>query len=171
MMVLLEFLSSSLELPATSAARFSQLTATGVRVRALARNPRTAGLPPHVDVVRGDLGLDRPAGRRHSLSGADPQAHAAHRIPLLSVQDSTPLLPRRAANPVAARHAQIERLIETSGRPWTFLRPGMFAAKCPVLVGAADPRRRRCRAPAPCRRSYSSDPRAGHRRSRGPRLV
>ncbi len=33
----------------------SQLPATGVRVRALARNPHTAGLPPHVDVVRGDL--------------------------------------------------------------------------------------------------------------------
>ena len=35
----------------------SQLPATGVRVRALARNPHTAGLPPHVDVVRGDLTL------------------------------------------------------------------------------------------------------------------
>ena len=35
----------------------SQLPATGVRVRALARNPQTAGLPPHVEVVRGDLTL------------------------------------------------------------------------------------------------------------------
>ena len=33
----------------------SQLPPTGARVRALARNPHTAGLPPHVDVVRGDL--------------------------------------------------------------------------------------------------------------------
>jgi uncharacterized protein YbjT (DUF2867 family) len=33
----------------------SQLPATGVRVRALARDPHTAGLPAHVDVVRGDL--------------------------------------------------------------------------------------------------------------------
>src|SRR5437762_5547530 len=31
----------------------SQLPATGVRVRALVRSPHTAGLPPHVDVVRG----------------------------------------------------------------------------------------------------------------------
>jgi uncharacterized protein YbjT (DUF2867 family) len=80
----------------------SQLPATGVRVRALARNPQTAGLPPHVDVVRGDLtvaetldeclaGVDaaflvwtapRPLSPR---SGAD-RVRTAHRIPLLSVQ-------------------------------------------------------------------------------------
>ncbi|MFI4944200.1 MAG: NmrA family NAD(P)-binding protein, partial [Burkholderiales bacterium] len=30
----------------------SQLIARGVRIRALARNPATAGLPPQVDVVR-----------------------------------------------------------------------------------------------------------------------
>ena len=32
------------------------------------------------------------------------------------------------ANPVAALHAEIERLIDASGLRWTFLRPGMFAA-------------------------------------------
>lgn len=31
------------------------------------------------------------------------------------------------ANPIAALHAEIERLIEASGLQWTFLRPGMFA--------------------------------------------
>ena len=31
-------------------------------------------------------------------------------------------------NPVRELHAGIERLIERSGRVWTFLRPGMFAA-------------------------------------------
>src|ERR1035438_8626276 len=35
----------------------SQLPATDVEVRALVRNPRTAGLPSHVDVVTGDLTL------------------------------------------------------------------------------------------------------------------
>jgi uncharacterized protein YbjT (DUF2867 family) len=35
----------------------SQLLARGVRVRALARNPPTTGLPPQADVVRGDLTL------------------------------------------------------------------------------------------------------------------
>jgi|HubBroStandDraft_6_1064221.scaffolds.fasta_scaffold676310_2 hypothetical protein len=35
----------------------SQLCARGACVRALARNPTTAGLPPQVEVVRGDLTL------------------------------------------------------------------------------------------------------------------
>ena len=35
----------------------SQLLVMGVQVRALARNPHTAGLPLFVDVVRGDLTL------------------------------------------------------------------------------------------------------------------
>jgi len=33
----------------------SQLPAAGVRIRALVRDPRTAGWPPHVDVICGDL--------------------------------------------------------------------------------------------------------------------
>jgi uncharacterized protein YbjT (DUF2867 family) len=44
----------------------SQLLTTDVRVRALTRNPDAAGLPPEVEVVRGDLtapeALGRPAG-------------------------------------------------------------------------------------------------------------
>jgi rhamnose transport system permease protein len=40
------------------------------------------------------------------------------------------------------------------------IRPGMFAANCPVVVRAADPRRRRCRALALSGCSYSSDRRA-----------
>jgi uncharacterized protein YbjT (DUF2867 family) len=31
-------------------------------------------------------------------------------------------------NPVRALHAEVERLIEASGRQWTFLRPGMFSS-------------------------------------------
>jgi uncharacterized protein YbjT (DUF2867 family) len=70
----------------------------------------------------------RPASRRHSHSGADREAHAAHRIPLISAQHGTPFFQQPQPNPVAALHAEIERLIETSGRQWTFLRPGVFAA-------------------------------------------
>src|SRR5437899_523168 len=44
-------------------------TANGARVRALVRNPQTAGLPPHVDVVRGDLTL--PATLDGCLEGID----------------------------------------------------------------------------------------------------
>ncbi len=140
-------MSSSLELPATSAARFvSQLPATGVRVRALARNPHTAGLPPHVDVVRGDLTL--PETLDECLDGIDsvflvwtapPAAIApaleriakhARRIVFLSSPYKTPhpFFQKPQPNPVSAMHAEIERLIETSGLQWTFLRPGMFAA-------------------------------------------
>src|SRR5213078_2310956 len=35
----------------------SQLATTGAQVRALTRNPDAAGLPPQVDVMRGDLTL------------------------------------------------------------------------------------------------------------------
>ncbi len=124
----------------------SQLPATGVRVRALARNPHTAGLPPHVDVVRGDLTL--PETLDECLDGIDavflvwtaPPAAVApalerivrhtRRIVFLSSPYKTahPFFQGGQPNPVAALHAEIERLIETSGRQWTFLRPGMFAA-------------------------------------------
>jgi uncharacterized protein YbjT (DUF2867 family) len=124
----------------------SQLLATGVRVRALARNPHTAGLPPHVDVVRGDLTLARTLDE--CLDGVDavflvwcaPPAAVApalerivrqrRRIVFLSSPHKTahPFFQGGQPNPVAALHAEIERLIETSGRQWTFLRPGVFAA-------------------------------------------
>src|SRR5438034_11830457 len=124
----------------------SQLLGTGVRVRALARNPHAAGLPPHVDVVRGDLTL--PETLDGCLDGIDavflvwtapPAAVApaleriakhARRIVFLSSPYKTahPFFQGGQPNPVTALHAEIERLIETSGRQWTFLRPGMFAS-------------------------------------------
>src|SRR5207245_5740483 len=33
-------------------------------------------------------------------------------------------------NPLRAVHSGVERLIETSGVEWTFLRPGVFALNC-----------------------------------------
>ncbi len=124
----------------------AQLPATGARVRALVRNPGSAGLPPHVEVVRGDLTLA--GGLEECLDGIDavflvwcapPAAVApaleliakhARRIVFLSSPYKTahPFFQGAQPNPVAALHAEIERLIEASGRQWTFLRPGMFAA-------------------------------------------
>src|SRR5712692_6720048 len=124
----------------------SQLPVTGVRVRALARNPHTAGLPPHVDVVRGDLTLAETLDE--CLDGIDavflvwtaPPAAVTpalerivrhtRRIVFLSSPHKTPhpLFQGGQPNPVTALHTEIERLIETSGCQWTFLRPGMFAA-------------------------------------------
>jgi len=122
----------------------SQLPATGLRVRALARNPHAAGLPPHVDVVRGDLTL--PETLDECLDGIDavflvwtaPPATvcpALERIPKHARRILFPSAPLKTAhsffqqpNPLRALGADIERLIETSGRQWTFLRPGMFAS-------------------------------------------
>jgi len=146
----------------------SRLAATGTQVRAMARNPGAARLPPQVEVVRGDLTL--PETLDGCFDGIDtvflvwtapPAAVApaleritkhARRIVYLSA-------PLKTANPLRAMFEQIERLIETSGLQWTFLRPGMFAAKRPELVGAADSRWR-CRALAVSRRSYSPGRRA-----------
>jgi len=122
----------------------SQLAATGARVRALARNPDAAHLPAQVEVARGDLTL--PETLDACLEGIEavflvwtaPPATVpaalerivkpARRIVFLSAPLKTAHPLFQQPNPARALHAQIERLIETSGLQWTFLRPGMFAA-------------------------------------------
>ena len=124
----------------------AQLPASSVRVRALVRNPRTAGLPPHVEVVRGDLTLREtldecldavdavflvwvapPAAVPAALARI---AKRTRRIVFLSspLKTAHPFFQRPQPNPVSALHKEIERLIEASVREWTFLRPGMLAA-------------------------------------------
>jgi uncharacterized protein YbjT (DUF2867 family) len=122
----------------------SQLAARGVEVRAMARNPGAAHLPPQVAVVRGDLTL--PETLDACLDGIDTVflvwtapaaavapaleriARHARRIVFLSAPFKTPHPLFQQPNPGRAMVEQIERLIETSGLAWTFLRPGMFAA-------------------------------------------
>jgi uncharacterized protein YbjT (DUF2867 family) len=122
----------------------SQLVAADAQVRALTRNPEAAGLPPEVDVVRGDLTV--PADLDRCMDGVDAvflvwtappgavpaavdrMAEHAGRIVFLSAPHRTPHPLFQQPNPLAAMHAEIERLIEASGLRWTFLRPGMFAA-------------------------------------------
>jgi uncharacterized protein YbjT (DUF2867 family) len=122
----------------------SQLLATDVRVRALTRDPGSANLPDEVEVMRGDLTV--PETLDACLDGvdvvffvwtADPRAVSmavdriskyAPRIVFLSSPHQTPHPLFQQPNPLAAMHAEIERLIRTSGLDWTFLRPGMFAA-------------------------------------------
>ena len=121
----------------------SQLMAIGEQVRALARNPDTAGLPPQVEVVRGDLTVPDTLDR--CLDGIDtvflvwvgPPASVgpaleriakyARRIVFLSAPLKTPHPLFQQPNPGRTLAEQIERLIEMSGLHWTFLRPGMFA--------------------------------------------
>src|SRR5207249_4239383 len=88
----------------------SQLVSTGAQVRAMTRNPDTAGLPPQVEMMRGDLTV--PETLDACLEGIDTvflvwvaqpplllplwngsKARTAHRIPLSPAQDGTPLLP------------------------------------------------------------------------------
>ena len=121
----------------------SRLLATDARVRALTRNPDAADLPPEAEVVRGDLTV--PGSLDECLDGVETvflvwtaQAGAvpaaveriarhARRIVFLSSPYQTPHPFFQQPNPLAALHAEIERLIKASGLQWTFLRPGMFA--------------------------------------------
>lgn len=122
----------------------SQLAAKGAPVRAMARNPGAAQLPPQVEVVRGDLTL--PESLDACLEGIDalflvwtaPAAAVApaleritkhaRRIVYLSAPLKTAHPLFQQPNLLRTMFEQIERLIETSGRQWTFLRPGMFSA-------------------------------------------
>ena len=129
----------------------SGLLATGARVRALTRNPETAGLPPEVDVVRGDLDATR--GLEKYLDSVDtvfllwrsmtadtaPQfleaaSKHARRIVFLSssaIRDGV----KEQSNPIGKVHADIENLIQRSGLEWTFLRPGGFATNALMWWG------------------------------------
>jgi uncharacterized protein YbjT (DUF2867 family) len=153
----------------------SRLAAAGAQVRAMARNPGAARLPPQVEVVRGDLTLPRTLDG--CLDGIDAVflvwtapaaavapaleriAKHARRIVFLSAPHKTAHPLFQQTNPLRAMVEQIERLIETSGLRWTFLRPGMFAANALRWWNAADSSRR-CRALAASRRSDCPDRRA-----------
>ena len=121
----------------------SQLPSTGLQVRALVRNPAAARLPAHVEVIYGDL--TRPETLHEGLEGIDtvflvwvaPAEAAApalgqitkrvRHIVLLSAPLKTAHPLFQQPNPSRTRAELLERLIETSGVEWTFLRPGMFA--------------------------------------------
>jgi uncharacterized protein YbjT (DUF2867 family) len=124
----------------------SQLRDTGCRIRAMSRNPRSAHLPPDVEVVRGDLCA--PDTLDACLTGIDsvflvwiaPLAAAApaleriaahaRKIVLLTSPHRTPHPFFQQPNALRTMHAGVEQLIEASGLRWTFLRPGLFANNC-----------------------------------------
>jgi uncharacterized protein YbjT (DUF2867 family) len=124
----------------------SKLLANGCHVRALSRNPESARLPAGVEVVRGDLSspatLDRSLGRVDAVflvwigplapAAAAIERLTAHagRIVFLTAPHRTPHPFFQQPNAMAAVHAGVEQLIEQSGRPWTFLRPHVFALNC-----------------------------------------
>src|SRR4051812_20798484 len=120
-----------------------QLTAAGAQFRAMTRDPDAAGLPAHLDVVRGDLtvaeSLDaclRDIDTVFLVWVAPPEAIAgaleriaahARRIVYLTAPLKTPHPFFQQPNPSRALAERMERAIEQSGLEWTFVRAGMFA--------------------------------------------
>jgi uncharacterized protein YbjT (DUF2867 family) len=122
-----------------------QLIGAGVPVRALTHRPEAAAtLPGSVDVVTGDLTV--PESLDAVLRGVSavflvwtvPHATApavverlatdARRVVFLSSPHQTPHPFFQQPNPLAALHADIERLIAAAGLESTIIRPGMFAS-------------------------------------------
>jgi uncharacterized protein YbjT (DUF2867 family) len=118
----------------------------------MTRNPDAAGFPPDVEVVRGDLVV--PSSLDSCLAGIDtvflvwvaPLAAAtaalerianhARQIVFLTAPLKTSHPFFQQPNPARDMAEQIERLIETSGLEWTFLRAGMFAGNARHFWGA-----------------------------------
>lgn len=124
----------------------TQLAAAGADVRAMVRDPDTAGLPPTVEVLRGDLTLPETLDESlHNTEAvflvwtAPPAAVGAaldritkhaRRIVYISAPLKTPhpFFQASLPNPMSVLHENIERVIQQSGVEWTFLRPGMLAS-------------------------------------------
>jgi uncharacterized protein YbjT (DUF2867 family) len=123
-----------------------RLTSAGAQVRVMARNSDGAGLPPEVEVVRGDLtvpdslveplrGIDAvflvwtapPEAARRALEAITGHVR---RVVYLSAPVKTrhPFFQASLPNPSSTLHEEIERLIQMSSVEWTFLRPGMLAS-------------------------------------------
>jgi len=126
----------------------------GRPVRAMThRSEAGAALPASVDVVTGDLTV--PESLDAALQGVDvvflvwtaPPATApavierlaAHtrRVVFLSAPHQTPHPFFQQPNPMAAMHAEIERLLAAAGLETTILRPGMLASNALSWWGPA----------------------------------
>ncbi|MFD5088473.1 SDR family oxidoreductase [Kitasatospora sp. NPDC058406] len=126
-----------------------QLLDAGVPVRALTRRPEAAAtLPAKVEVFTGDLTVPETldpalngAGAVFLVWTAPPRTTeavverlAAHvrRVVFLSSPHRTPHPLFQQPNPIAAMHADIERLIAATGLESTVIRPGMLASNAPA---------------------------------------
>ncbi|WP_031066717.1 NAD(P)H-binding protein [Streptomyces sp. NRRL WC-3742] len=122
-----------------------RLLDAGVPVRALVRRHEAAAtLPADVEVFTGDLTVPESldpalngAGAAFLVWTAPPRTAAAvvgrlaahvRRVVFLSSPHRTPHPFFQQPNPVAAMHAEIERLIAATRLESTILRPGMFAS-------------------------------------------
>jgi uncharacterized protein YbjT (DUF2867 family) len=124
----------------------AQLSAAGLPVRALSRNPQKAGLPAAVEVVGADLSAPETLDDALDNVGAAflvwvaPLAPAARAIERIASR-AEPIVflsaPIRTNHPFFQQpnefrhiYAGVEDLIEESGAGWTILRPGPFALNC-----------------------------------------
>ncbi|MEV6175005.1 NAD(P)H-binding protein [Streptomyces sp. NPDC051954] len=116
-----------------------RLVTAGVPVRALTRNPATAGLPAGVDVREGDL--TSPDTLRAALHGVErlylfPVPETAREVVAAAkeagvrrivVLSSSSVLDESGDNHSGEHHRAVERAVEESGIDWTFVRPDEFA--------------------------------------------
>lgn len=126
----------------------------GVPVRALVRRSESAAtLPSTVEVVTGDLtapeSLDTAlhaigtvflvwtAPAQTAAPVIDRLAARTQRVVYLSAPHRTPHPFFQQPNPMAAQHAEIERLIAAAGIDSTIIRPGMFASNALLWWAAA----------------------------------
>jgi uncharacterized protein YbjT (DUF2867 family) len=116
----------------------SALVAQGRDIRAVVRDPRTAELPPEVEVVRGDL--SSPETLTAALHGVDsvflmwPALPVEPRVVQVIAEHAERVVYLSADVPDLADdeeptifHQEIERLIRQSGLKWTFVRAIDFA--------------------------------------------
>ncbi|MFJ5999449.1 NAD(P)H-binding protein [Streptomyces sp. NPDC092370] len=126
-----------------------QLLALGHPVRALSRNPEEANLPEGVDVAAGSpadpasltaafdgvtaalVVLSGDVGGEAANVAAAARAAGTSRIVLLSSAGIEHPMPHG----IAEEHRAAEVVIEESGVPWTFLRPGPFHANTSWWIG------------------------------------
>jgi uncharacterized protein YbjT (DUF2867 family) len=119
----------------------SGLVDHGSRVRALVRHPHTAALPGEVSLTQGEL--ERPETVATAAEGADAAFLLWPGFSAAGAAEVVAELARRVAHVVYLSSARlqhddegategvwrdVERLIESSGVGWTFVRAGGFAA-------------------------------------------
>jgi len=109
-----------------------ELRDNGESVRVSSRSGGTVDGVPSVDLTAPDAltGVRKvflyadPAGAPAFVAAA--RAAGVEHVVLLS--SSTVVMPNAGENPIARRHAVVEKALMESGIPWTFVRPGGFAA-------------------------------------------
>ncbi|MGY4766986.1 NmrA family NAD(P)-binding protein [Kribbella sp. CWNU-51] len=107
------------------------LRAAGVTVRALVRTPDLAGLPPDVELVRGDL-YDEDAVRR-AAADVDAAFLLWPSFDASGAKGVVGQLPRRVVYLSSLNASEggvwgeVEQLLRDAGKDWTFVRPGGFA--------------------------------------------